>query len=102
MNRLTSDETKQLSQTVSKQPTRGSSNENGDDDDIFIKTDTNDDQQAHIRRRAPTRHSIKSLTGRKTLTRQTSTNEVGRFFFFPFLFVLYFHIFHHVFDYVKT
>jgi hypothetical protein len=53
-----------------------STNNNGDDDDIFLKDETNDDHQAHIRRRAPTRHSIKSLSGRKTLTKQSSTTEV--------------------------
>jgi hypothetical protein len=72
---------KQLSKMISERPT----NDKGDDDDIFTKDEANDDQQAHIRRRAPTRHSIKSLSGRKTLTRQTST-EVKGIFLLPFFF----------------
>jgi len=55
-----------------------STNDNGDDD-IFI---ANDDQQAHIRRRAPTRHSIKSLTGRKPASKKSLTTEVNYSFFF--------------------
>ena len=47
-----------------------------DDDDTFLTDLTLNDHQAQIRRRAPTRHSIKSLTGRKTLSKQNSTNEV--------------------------
>ncbi len=81
MHRLQSNEMKQLSKMISERPT----NDKGDDDDIFTKDEANDDQQAHIRRRAPTRHSIKSLSGRKTLTRQTST-EVKGIFLLPFFF----------------
>jgi hypothetical protein len=66
-------------------------------DDVFVGTTTIHDHQAQIRRRAPTRHSIKSLPGRKS----SSNNEVGesekkeremnRFsvFFFLFLFFLF-------------
>ncbi|CAF0786282.1 unnamed protein product [Rotaria sordida] len=46
--------------------------------DLVTKNDNNDDHQAQIRRRAPTRHSIKSLPGRKILSRQTSVNESKR------------------------
>jgi hypothetical protein len=77
---------KQLSKMISEHPTPSQTNDKGgDDDDIFTKDEVNDDQQAHIRRRAPTRHSIKSLSGRKTLTRQTST-EVKGIFLLPFFF----------------
>jgi len=75
MNRSQADEIKRHPKTVPERETLGSTNNNGDDDDIFSKDETNDDHQAHIRRRAPTRHSIKSL-GRKTLTKQSSTTEV--------------------------
>ena len=53
-----------------------------DDDDIFGAATPNDTDQARIRRRAPTRHSIKSLSGRKAAAaaaaKQPSTNEVRR------------------------
>ena len=49
-----------------------------DDDDIFGTATPNDNDQARIRRRAPTRHSIKSLSGRKAASKQPSTNEVRR------------------------
>lgn len=85
MNRLQVDEVKQHPQNVLVRQMTSSSN--GDDDEIFTKNETNDDQQAHIRRRAPTRHSIKSLTGRKTLTKQSSSTEVKQSLpFSPFLF----------------
>ncbi len=87
MNRLSSNAMKQLSQIDSEQPTPSSTNKKGDDDDTFTKNE-NDDQQAHIRRRAPTRHSIKSLSGRKTLTRQTSSTEVKSFFFFRLFIII--------------
>ncbi len=74
-NRLRTDELKQLPQTVPERQTMGTTNDNGDDD-IFIKDETNDDHQARMRRQAPTRHSIKSLTGRKILSKQSSTTEV--------------------------
>jgi len=83
MNRLQSEEVKQLPQDhTNRQTTTNSSHENGnthqqdDDDDIFLKDEPADDDQARIRRRAPTRHSIKSLTGRKSLGKQTSNAEV--------------------------
>ncbi len=76
MNLLQAHQVKQFPQTVPEGQTSRSKNENGDDDDIVTKNETNDDHQAHIRRRAPTRHSIKSLSGRKTLSRQASTTEV--------------------------
>lgn len=47
-----------------------------DDDETFLRTPSTDDDQARIRRRAPTRHSIKSLSGRKTLSKQPSNPEV--------------------------
>ena len=50
--------------------------QHNDDDDLFVTDPTHNDHQAQIRRRAPTRHSIKSLTGRKTLSKQNSINEV--------------------------
>jgi hypothetical protein len=74
----------QLPQTVIGRQSRVSTNNHqhdDDDDDTFLTDTTLNDHQAHIRRRAPTRHSIKSLTGRKTLTKQNSTNEVSIFFF---------------------
>ena len=49
---------------------------NQHDVDSFQTDSLQDDQQAQIRRRAPTRHSIKSLTGRKALSKQNSANEV--------------------------
>ena len=83
MNRLQSEEVKRLPQDhTNRQTTTNSSHENGnthqqdDDDDIFLKDEPADDDQARIRRRAPTRHSIKSLTGRKSLGKQTSNAEV--------------------------
>lgn len=47
-----------------------------EDDETFLRTPAADDDQARIRRRAPTRHSIKSLSGRKTLSKQPSNPEV--------------------------
>jgi hypothetical protein len=77
MNRLTAEHVEQPVQGVLERQSSIAPNDiGGDDDDIFIKPETNDDDQAHIRRRAPTRHSIKSLTGRKTLTKQNSATEV--------------------------
>lgn len=68
---------------------RSNSMDNDDEDDnIFTKTESHDDQQAQMRRRVPTRHSIKSHSNRKTSSRQTSTSEVRmNQCFFPFLFV---------------
>ena len=67
----------------STQPSNQSSEKHNDaavddDDEIFTRTSSNDDDQARIRRRAPTRHSIKSLSGRKTVPKQTATTEVKR------------------------
>ena len=77
MNRLKAEQVEQPVQVVLERQSSIAPNDiGGDDDDIFIKADTNDDQQAHIRRRAPTRHSIKSLTGRKPLSKQNSATEV--------------------------
>ena len=72
MNRLRSELVDQLPQTVVERqaPVLIDSN------DTFSSTTTLNDHQAQMRRRAPTRHSIKSLTGRKTLAKQNSTNEV--------------------------
>lgn len=47
-----------------------------DDDDIFTKIESNEDQQAQIHRRVYTRHSIKSISGRKTSSKQTLDSEV--------------------------
>lgn len=95
MNRLRAEEVKQLPQNVQEHKISKSTNDNGDNDDIFIENETNDDQQAQMRRRAPTRHSIKSLSGRKTLTKQSSSTEVKSITFLFFLsfflfFLLYF------------
>ncbi|CAF2089412.1 unnamed protein product [Rotaria magnacalcarata] len=48
-----------------------------DNDDIGRKND-GDNEQAEIRRWAPTRHSIKAVSTRKTLTKQTSLTENKR------------------------
>jgi hypothetical protein len=72
MNQLQSE---QLPKAILKHQPLVPSNENGDDDDDDIFT-ANDDDQANMRRRAPTRHSIKSLSGRKTLSKQAVTTEV--------------------------
>jgi hypothetical protein len=80
MNRLRSALVEQLPQTVLERHTSVINNPNQEnDDDTFITSTTHNDHQANIRRRAPTRHSIKSLTGRKTLSAQNSTKEVNRF-----------------------
>lgn len=44
--------------------------------DMDTTNETNNEDQGRIRRRAPTRHSIKSLSSRKTLTKQASLTEV--------------------------
>ncbi|CAF1186925.1 unnamed protein product [Adineta ricciae] len=72
MNRLRTAPGEESQQLVSSQQTSKMANEIGDDD-IFLDDESNDDHQAHIRRRAPTRHSIKSLSGRKTTSKQTTT-----------------------------
>lgn len=79
MNRLRSIQVEQLPQTVLRRPTANHTTSNNlqVDDDAFGSNTTVDDQQAHIRRRAPTRHSIKSLTGRKTPLKQNPSNEVN-------------------------
>ncbi|CAF2735891.1 unnamed protein product [Rotaria sp. Silwood2] len=71
MNPSQSQQIEQHSQTaIECQPSISINN-----NDIGRKTENNNDDQANIRRRAPTRHSIKSLPGRKTLSRQASVNE---------------------------
>lgn len=77
MNRLRSKVAEQLPQTVVERQTNNHLDTN-DNDDIFTAETSDNDHQANIRRRAPTRHSIKSLTGRKTLSKQNSTNEVKK------------------------
>ncbi|CAF0803398.1 unnamed protein product [Adineta ricciae] len=72
MNRLRTAPGEESQQLVSSQQTSKTTKEIGDDD-IFLDDESNDDHQAHIRRRAPTRHSIKSLSGRKTASKQTAT-----------------------------
>jgi len=88
MNPLRPELVEQLPQTVIGRQSRVSTNnhqhDDNDDDDTFLTDTTLNDHQAHIRRRAPTRHSIKSLTGRKTLSKQNSTNEVSICFLFLF------------------
>jgi hypothetical protein len=80
MNRLRSALVEQLPQTTLERQTPTINNNNQEnDDDTFITSPKHSDHQANIRRRAPTRHSIKSLTGRKSLSKQNSTNEVNRF-----------------------
>lgn len=83
MNRLRSKLVEQLPQTVAERQTNNHLAD--EDDDTFIAETLDNDHHASIRRRAPTRHSIKSLTGRKTLSKQNSTNEVNIFL----IFVLY-------------
>jgi hypothetical protein len=74
MNRLRSKIVEQLPNTVLER--QSSALINDDDDETFVTNTTDNDHQAHMRRRAPTRHSIKSLTGRKTSVKKNSTNEV--------------------------
>ena len=50
-----------------------------DDDETFLTPTATDDDQARIRRRAPTRHSIKSLSGRKVASKPTNNSEVKIF-----------------------
>ncbi len=78
MNRLRSELVEQLPQTILKRqsPVITTHKQDDDDDDTFVTDTSAHDHQAHIRRRVPTRHSIKSLTGRKTSSKQNSTNEV--------------------------
>ncbi|CAF3364548.1 unnamed protein product [Rotaria sp. Silwood1] len=74
MDPLQSEQPTQHSQTVIEcQPSILINN-----NDIVTKTENNNDDQAEMRRRAPTRHSIKSLSGRKTLSKQASVNESKR------------------------
>lgn len=75
MNRLQSELTEQLPQTVLQHPTSILTN-NNQNDNTFAANAALNDHQAQIRRRAPTRHSIKSLTGRKSLSKQNSAKEV--------------------------
>jgi hypothetical protein len=77
MNRLRSELDDQLPRTVPECQSPVLNTDNQHDDDTFGTTSTINDHQAQMRRRAPTRHSIKSLTGRKTLSKQNSTNEVN-------------------------
>jgi hypothetical protein len=78
MNLLRPEQVEQPTQVVVERQSSISPIDIGDDDDIFAKNETNDDHQAHIRRRAPTRHSIKSLTGKKSLSKQNSATEVNK------------------------
>lgn len=48
------------------------------DGEVFAVDEKSSDDQVQIHRRVPTRHSIKSLTGRKTLNKQNSVNEVRK------------------------
>lgn len=77
MDRLQAENIKQHPlQIANSSHENGNSHKNDDDDDIFVNDEPVDDDQARIRRRAPTRHSIKSLTGRKSLGKQTTNTEV--------------------------
>jgi len=81
MDRLLSEPVEKFQLAALEHPLSVSTNDNGDDD-IFI---ANDDQQANIRRRAPTRHSIKSLSGRKPASKKSLTTEVNYSFFDLFI-----------------
>ena len=77
MNRLRSIQVEQLPQTVLQRQTANVTGTNLEvDGETFRNNGTLDDHQAHIRRRAPTRHSIKSLTGRRTPSKQNPSSEV--------------------------
>ena len=90
MNRLQSEDVDPISQPMAEfQPLAAN-----DNDDIDRKNDR-DNEQAKIRRRAPTRHSIKAAPARKILTKQTSLNEVKKSVqFFLFIFFIYMHSFY--------
>ena len=83
MSRSSANEIQQRTQIVSERQ-----NENRDDEEMLISNGNTDDQQAQIRRRAPTRHSIKSLSSRKSLNKQASITEVNLFLFSRFFFLL--------------
>ncbi|CAF2649183.1 unnamed protein product [Rotaria sp. Silwood2] len=74
MNHLRPELAEQLPQIVLQQEPSDLTNTN-EHDNIFVTNVTLNDHQANIRRRAPTRHSIKSLTNRKSLSKQNSTKE---------------------------
>lgn len=74
MNRLRSIQVEQ--QLPQRQPATLTGNNLEVEGETFGNNGTLDDHQAHIRRRAPTRHSIKSLTGRRTPSKQNSSTEV--------------------------
>ncbi|CAF1005448.1 unnamed protein product [Rotaria sp. Silwood1] len=74
MNHLTPEPVEQFPQTIVQEQSSNLTNTN-EDDNTFVTNATLNDHQANIRRRAPTRHSIKSLTGRKSLSKQNSTKE---------------------------
>lgn len=79
MNQLRTALVEQLPQTIlERQSPRIESNGGDIDDDTFETDKINDDHQANIRRRAPTRHSIKSLASRKSSVKQNSTSEVSK------------------------
>lgn len=73
MNRLRTEPAVESQQLTPQRAASTAVAHDAPDDEIFLNDDGNeDDQQAHIRRRAPTRHSIKSLPGRKAATKQPS------------------------------
>ncbi|CAF3839267.1 unnamed protein product [Adineta steineri] len=72
MNHLRLELVEQLPQTILERQSPVSTHDN----DASATDATLNDQLAQLRRRAPTRHSIKSLTGRKALSKQNSTNEI--------------------------
>ncbi|CAF1103573.1 unnamed protein product [Rotaria sordida] len=74
MNRLQTELVEQLPQIVLQEQSCNLTNTN-QDNNTFVTNPNVNDHQANIRRRAPTRHSIKSLTNRKTLSKQNSTKE---------------------------
>jgi hypothetical protein len=77
MNPLRSELIEQHPRTISERQSSVVTTNDQHDEDKFGAVSTLNDQQAQLRRRAPTRHSIKSLTGRKSLSKQNSTNEVN-------------------------
>ncbi|CAF1188507.1 unnamed protein product [Rotaria sordida] len=74
MNRLQTELIEQLPQTILQEQSCNLTNTN-QDNNTFVTNPNVNDHQANMRRRAPTRHSIKSLTNRKTLSKQNSTKE---------------------------
>lgn len=73
MSRLRSDQIEQVPQTSIEKQSSAVIN-NDEHDNQFVPNTTLSDLQANIRRRAPTRHSIKSLSRKSP--KQNSVKEV--------------------------